>query len=47
MSFRLVNVAAKRNENTAAEIKVANAEKGYLYIYDETDLVENTDEVEN
>ncbi len=41
------NAAAKKNENVSAEITVANTETGYLYIYDETDLVEKTDEVEN
>ncbi len=41
------NATAKKNENIAAEIKVANAEKGYLNITEETDLVEKTDEVEN
>ena len=41
------DATAKKNGKIAAEITVANAEKGYLYIYDETDLVENTDEVEN
>jgi hypothetical protein len=41
------NATAKKNENIATEIKVANTEKGNLYIYDETDLDERTDEVEN
>jgi site-specific DNA-adenine methylase len=34
-------------ENIAAEIKVANTEKGYLSTSEEADLVEKTDEVEN
>ena len=38
--------AAKEKENNA-EITIANAEKGYLYIYDKPDLDERTDEVEN
>ncbi len=41
------NAAAKKNENIAAEIKVAHAEKGDLYIYDEADLVEKTDKEAN
>ncbi len=39
--------AAKKNENVAAEITVANAEKGYLGTSEETGLLEKTDEVEN
>lgn len=41
------NAAAKKNENIAAGIKVANAEKVYLGISEETDLLEKTDEAKN